>query len=485
MGLTHLFTDDFDFDNIITHVLLEPKDFESLALTCKELYTLCTPFIERHNYLRWHFQKFFHDEKAADPSLTIRTAFDLVIKIATEPIVAPYIRNANLKSDRIFFTRGPPRLLIRDANCGQILARLLADSPYLKEAGLEWKEYYAEIDGDIKARRYSQLAAVFLLTLLPNIKTLKLPIPWKPCNTTDKLLKALVSKARHSHLTCNRPSLARLTRFELDIPLGPHIRFDLDWASPFLALPHMRSFCGRSCVAMDDGHTRIASKDPYPSFSALETVRFVSCSIDEVSIADFLRRTPRLKTLRYSHSTKGNDGTQDWDLCKFVTAIEGTAGSHLVELSVSIHDLRGSITPGKASMRGFRHLQKLEFPLELALCNIAANESQVGSSTDHELDSCGSFIGDLVPTSVSQLSLISDGTGNHEKALKVMFRHLAAEKDSQLPKLKEIHLTCPSDADNMYRDQCANLLAETKKVGVVLELHLWHSSTELTWDRGA
>lgn len=82
-----------------------------------------------------------------------------------------------------------------------------------------------------------------------------------------------------------------------------------------------------------------------------------------------------------------------------------------MELSVSIRELRGSITPGNASMRGFQRLRKLEFPLEIALCNITAaacrvatpNESLVGGSTDHELDYCEPIIGDLVPASVSAM----------------------------------------------------------------------------------
>lgn len=253
----------------------------------------------------------------------------------------------------------------------------------------------------------------------------------------------------------------------------------------------MRSFRGPSCVAMDDGHKGIASKDPYRDFGkTLEVVHLVSCCIDEVGIADFLKHTTRLRTLRYSHSTKGNGGPQDWNICKFVTAIEREAWSHLVELSVSIRELRGSIAPGKASMHGFQRLRKLEFPLEIALCNVTAaacrvatpNESLVGGSTDHELDYCEPFIGDLVPASVSQLSLISRGTDHHEKALDLMFRHFAAKKDSQLPARKEIHLSCPASADNAYKDQCARLLAETEKVGVVLHLKPWPSSVTMIWD---
>ncbi len=109
-----------------------------------------------------------------------------------------------------------------------------------------------------------------------------------------------------------------------------------------------------SCVASGDSLKSIPSKAPDHGIGeTLEAVHFVCCSVDEVAIADFLRHTSRLRTFRYSHSTKNHGGPWDWDLCKFVTAIEREVGSHLVELSVSICELRCSINPGKASMRGF------------------------------------------------------------------------------------------------------------------------------------
>jgi len=233
----------------------------------------------------------------------------------------------------------------------------------------------------------------------------------------------------------------------------------------------------------------LTSKDPYLCYGeTLETAHLLSCDINEVAIADFLKNTPRLRTLKYSHSTKRDGDHQDWDICKFVTAIEREAGSYLEELSISIRELRGSITPGKASMRGFQRLRKLEFPLDIAMCNVIDAASQVTTSNEglpHQgLDKSEQFIGDLVPASVTQLSLISSGTDKHEKALKIMFRDFVAKKGSLLPVLKEIHLSCPisPSADNAYKEECAKLVAETNEAGVVLHLKEWPSSVTLTWN---
>ncbi|KAI3327060.1 F-box domain protein [Xylariaceae sp. AK1471] len=466
-------------DEIILHTL--PEGFESLALTCRRIYKLCTPFIERHNHLRSQFQKFWYMEYSRDPSLSpIRTAFDLITRIGLEPIVARYIRDADLERDCF-----PSRFYVPDLDRGgPVVKQLLAESPCLAQAGLDWKEYYALIEEDLKPRpssipysrdRYSQHAAAFVLTLLPNVKNLRLPRLWKPTEKTEKLLDAIVRGTNQSKLLWDRPSLAQVTTFESYCSFSAGHRFDLDRAVPFLALPLVRTFRGPSSVAIGDACMPLASKDPYLRYGeTLETVQLLGSCLDEVAITNFLKHTPHLRTLKYSHSTRGDP--QDWNICEFVTAFEREVGACLEELSVSISDLRGSISPGKASMRGFRRLQKLEFPLEIAMCNLTDVASRVTipneGSTEQDLEKFEAFIGDLVPASVSQLSLLSSGTNQHEKALKVMFRDFAAKKDSQFPALKEIHLSCHVNPmpDDAYKEECTKLIAETEEAGVVLHL---------------
>ena len=486
MALTRLPTEILE--NIITHTL--PEGFESAALTCTRIHAICTPFIQSHNTLRARFDHFTYYENTSDWINTIRTAFDVITRIAVEPVVARYIRRADFAKDS-YFTRGRPRELLADVHCGGAVLRLLADSPYLKQAGLDWQEFYAKIEEDLQAVRYSQHAAAFLMTLLPNVELLMLPQRWKPLDATDKLIDAIVRKANQSRLPDDRPSLAQAIRFEPSVSLVPQDRFDLDWVNPFLALPHVQSFRSPSCVAIgNDGHKNTTSNNPEGAFGkTLIAVNFVACCIDEVAIADFLQHSPRLRTLRYSHVTKPHSGPQEWNICEFITAIEREVGSHLEEFSVSIRELRGSLPPGKASMRGFQRLRKLEFPLEIAVCNITANTPNeflvVGDDSTHEpheSEDDEPLIRDLVPTSVSQLSLISGGTGDHAKGLDVMFRHFAAWKKSTLPALEEIQLSCPDDADDAYKEQCVRLLAETEKMGVVLRLKPFPSSFTIAWN---
>ena len=480
MALTRLPTELLEI--IITHVL--PEGFESMAVTCKKIYAICIPFIQRHNDLRSRFDFFTYDESPNHPPPTIVSAGDLISYIAVEPLVARYVRSANLIYDTVR-SCVIPRGLSGRVDCREDVIRLFANCPYLKQAGLDWREYLAKIGEELHRDRlpcYSQYAAAFLLTLLPNLERLTLPHYWKSFDATDKLIDAVVHKAKQSHSLCDRPSLARITRLEQCLSSMASDRVDLALATPFLALPRIRSFYGPSWVAMKDDYKSIALKDrPYGFGETLESVSFVACCVDEVGIADFLKDAKCLKRLTYSHSTKNDVPSRCWDICKFVAAIERHVGSHLVELSVCIWRPFGSIAPGKVSMRGFLSLRQLRFPLDIVMCNIAAaagqvatlDRSSVGGSSHHKLDCDALFVGDLVPATISNLSLTSLGTDHHHKALNVMFRDFAAKKANTLPSLKQIHLSCLESADDAYKSCCTRLLAETQKTDVALYLDAW------------
>ncbi|KAI0837779.1 F-box domain protein [Hypoxylon sp. FL0890] len=461
-----------------------PEGFESLALTCRAIHEICTPFIERHNRLRSKFCRFqYRDRSPKSGSFWVqdplwqpmRSSFNLLAHIAVEPIVSRYIVDANFERD--FYSPGttiPP--LIPNIHDGGPLVELFANSPYLRQAGLDWKEYYALIVDDLAEHpHYSQSAAAFLLTLLPNIKTLTLPVLWNPLEKTKKLLDVIVRETKRMNSPWDTPSLAQVSTFTALTPPDSGPEFDLNNAVPFLALPHVRSFSSYGCVAMGNDSMALASKDPYLHYGAtLENAEFWDCCIDDVAIANFVKHAPRLRKLTCAHWSSGNDDHRDWDIRKFVTVIEREAGNHLEELSVTMRDLKHSISPGKASMRGLKRLRKLKFPLAIAMCNVTDAESRVTAPNEDlankELGKSGPFIGDLVPASVSELSLVSLGKDHHEKALEVMFSNFAAKKDSQLPALKEIYLSCLESADDAYKEQCAKLVAETEKAGVVLHL---------------
>ena len=153
---------------VVIHSL--PEGFESLVLSCKRIYGLCTPFLEHHNTLRWHFQNFHYCKTNKPFKLnqelltfrdTISSAFNLIARITIEPVVAHYIQEADFGYDSRLGQGLDSRWTTHRYYCDQAVRELFANSSYLAEAGLDWKQYYATVVEDHNAGRYSQHAAVF------------------------------------------------------------------------------------------------------------------------------------------------------------------------------------------------------------------------------------------------------------------------------------------------------------------------------------
>jgi hypothetical protein len=146
----------------------------------------------------------------------------------------------------------------------------------------------------------------------------------------------------------------------------------------------------------------------------LETAHLLGSNLDGPAIASFLRCTPCLKTLVYSHSDK--QLSTIWDICALVTTIAKEAGSHLEELSITKHNYTGQIALGTTTMRGFTHLHRLEMPIDLAACVIkstahVATKESIGTDSaaaDSDHSRGGLLLCGLVPASVTRLFLRSD-----------------------------------------------------------------------------
>lgn len=441
-----------------------PEGFESMALTCQKVHAICVPFIDEHKalhkLLRSQFNHFSYYNKK-NFRHPIPGALELIKCITDNPRIARYILNADFTIDGGHYSGES----LENYHGRDVLKRLLADSPHLQEAGLDWQTYYASIEKDLRTGRYSQHAAAFLLTLLPNVENLCLPNQWKSNDATDKLINAVVRQAKQSQLSYGSRSLACVRHLKLPISLTPDKNCELHSVIVFSNLPRIQSLRGYSRVKMDSGRTTTAFKMPYNGFAmSLETVHFAGCSIDETGIAEFLKHSPNLKTLRYSHATAELAAARDWNIWKFVAAIEREAGNHLEGLSLYYREYRGSIAPGKLSMSGFHRLQNLQLPLEIAIYAEMKNNDP--------------FIDEFIPASVSQLSFITNGSNDHVMTLDVLLRDFANRKMENLilPALKRICLNCPVRPTNEYKERCASLRMETEKAGLALEL-----VSELAW----
>jgi hypothetical protein len=132
---------------------------------------------------------------------------------------------------------------IEDVKYGGAVAELLAASPYLLQTDRDWETYWAEMKRELMnsnmpaaCGRYSQYAATFLLTLLPNVESVYLPRLWQPIDTSNKLLDAIARNARRACGPSESPTLALTTRIH-----GKSKQANMRWTYHIAALPRLRS----------------------------------------------------------------------------------------------------------------------------------------------------------------------------------------------------------------------------------------------------
>lgn len=184
-------------DDIIQATI--PEGLGSLARTCHTFHHLCKPFLEHHNFLQTHYHDFCNNRYPPNtPTLRFNPgAYDLILHISQEPIIARYIVHADFTCDT-WPPKPRPNAFLPDMADGGPFVALFANSPALHKAGLDWREYYTMIEEelyDTDRYKFSQHAAEFVLTLLPNLNpaTLKLPRHWESSGRSDKLLRAIFS----------------------------------------------------------------------------------------------------------------------------------------------------------------------------------------------------------------------------------------------------------------------------------------------------
>ncbi|KAF2877261.1 hypothetical protein BDV95DRAFT_601674 [Massariosphaeria phaeospora] len=177
-----------------------------------------------------------------------------------------------------------------------------------------------------------------LLTLISVV----LPWAWTSDKDTEKLLEAIVDHARKPV----NGSVSLLITLKTGFSLATRQGFVLNKITPLLALPRIRSIHGPSSVSHIGARELSSPCQSLPPSvgEIMEIAHLLSSNLDGPAMEHFLRCTPRLKTLVYSHSSKELGPL--WDICALVTAIAKEAGSHLEELSITTHDFTGKIALG-------------------------------------------------------------------------------------------------------------------------------------------
>lgn len=163
----------------------QPDDFENLALSCKAFHGAAQPLIKEHNNYRKNYRSFKFPDKFSDvhgPE-AISSVPELLAAIALEPQIAQYIVHLDLHNRASLYSH--------EATVGKFeaakdaLHKLLSESAYLREIDSgseyidEWLTHLRPRDDD---DRYTENTvdydAALLLTMLPNLESLRLTAEW-------------------------------------------------------------------------------------------------------------------------------------------------------------------------------------------------------------------------------------------------------------------------------------------------------------------
>lgn len=327
------------------------KDFESFALSCKDVFNLSKKHMVKHKQLK----KYKHcvldpntetGRERLNGTYSVPTTLHLLELIAKEPVIAEYIEFADLKEGLVYDDNyrvdWEEDFLVKVRADGHI-ERLVEKSCHLQEANqdLDYWLNHVICFGD-----QHHFADLFLMTLLSNVTYLTLPaddwngFPAPPRNckdrhglsmdsaTSSKLWNVLdVLQRRANDKSLSNAGLSRLTTIKPSTGTGYSNHFALQTYAPFLAINTVKAFFAGSCYAeggMEDENDSWATlfKTRYPQFGAnLELVEMSGACLRATHITEFLSPMPRIKSLKLSYEHKKGGFGVDVSIQNFRNAL--------------------------------------------------------------------------------------------------------------------------------------------------------------------
>ncbi|CAG8956291.1 hypothetical protein HYFRA_00003671 [Hymenoscyphus fraxineus] len=411
-------------DEILLFIIKEtiPEQFEDFVLSCKTIYRLGTQYLSRHNELRREYRNFTSTLRRPCTS-----PFNLLLQIADTPIISRYIVYAD-------FREYHPNHVLRKHDLLSSLLELLEESSYLKRIGGDpFRIYQVFRTGNYR----NELAILILLTLLPNVTELSLPLEWGtilvakglPINQVA-LLNDIVKKA--NNLRNFSSSLSKLTTI---LPSGGPNRLQtsmmITTLYPFLSLESMRNFYAGSSVAIqgffgDYDTSGVENADTFGR--SLEVVESHNSPMMVADLEIFLSRLPRLRSLKLIHIYFAGFR----DSAAIMGAVEKSTFETLETLTFMMRPTSMAIT----SMKKFKKLRKLEMNINvlLGLLHVSGCERRLHHC--HDI----AHLGDLLPSSIETFTLLVDDLTERSNDLEILFENVAAERSQKLPNLKEISI---------------------------------------------
>ncbi|KAI0601746.1 hypothetical protein F4775DRAFT_604632 [Biscogniauxia sp. FL1348] len=356
-----------------------PEGFENVMLSCRTIYECGHAFVNDYNRKRKECRAISFN--VCDS----RNALYWLHRIAEEPGLSHYMREADLKGYKAYMRCGTPGVFNKELR----KSRAYLEFPQLKESEATLQRIRelitssAYLGGDVDfwtrailsdlgdADHYIDhdfFAGVFFLTLLPNARTLTLPwnhsyIPSSSDAATngtrhyEDVLDRIQQKARGA--AAQAAALGQVRRLEFLLQADYDVKASAGFLAPLLVLPRLEELYATSLVATQPAHA-FAWKHP-GVFSNLRSIELVHCALDAGGVSELLAHTPRLEAFAYSHACKHHGVGAYWDAGAFVAAVGRHAGGRLRRLAVTT-EVRGlnEVLTGVTSMREFARLETLE-----------------------------------------------------------------------------------------------------------------------------
>lgn len=452
--------------------LTAPDGLESFVLSCKAVFRRSKSQAAHHNELkrRWSHTSNAHSSRRGD-------TLHLLYEISREPIIADYITTLSLWDRRAghnvdYDMDGHD--FRQDPHSMKAIKSLLKSTEHYTGVDSEawWQLIIEEDVATAQSGMDNLYAAVALLALLSNLKTLQLPDRWFEVRHGEEAeylvpeVEALIATANRSHQR-SQP-LSRLETLFPFVEEGYDTRVGLQCLQPFMCLNTIRNLFAVSCVAIQDDWGEVPFQWPDRTLrSPLTRIELASCCMDAGGLSILLANTPAVTVFRYSHQTKWDGLEYDWNAGEFLETLANYCGSQLRELAITVDELHGEVINGLSSFMRFEKLEKLEVdvfpfcgpPLESGQ-RLGRNAFIPGGQIawQHIDIPC---MGDMLPLSIRELQVNTDYPLPTEQALRSLFKNIKIRKSDKLLHLEKVVI-------RQYRSNTAQKLADD--FGVILEV---------------
>lgn len=424
-----------------------PETFESLMLSCKAVHAAISPLLLEYNMIR-HFKHFsYRKQIPSRKGWSIRTPCQLIYEVALQPKIAQVIEFADLRRDMFDDEDQSDLWNGMDPTASEevrtAIEQVVGGSSVVQELKrhsgeeFDWPSAILKLGDPNESSRDSSSAwaTAFILTLLPNVRTLAIGQSFLESQDQDdssfistvaKLFEIMANDRNRSGSSA--VSLGQLSELVPSWGSSYDTRLPLHAYQWLFSLPSMEVCSLYSCVCLEDGYTGIPWIGRVQLFPRIKELNLFDSVLGADEVYEVTSRMPHLETLSVEFGTKWHGcGSMDLEFDRFITELGRAAGAQLRSLSLR---LESEMPDWETSIKSLHCLSRLE---ELEIEGALLFD---GSGDDPSLVKA-------LPPSLQRLRVYLDKKFDRTGALHDLFNDFAAQYSSLLPDLQVVEVVVP------------------------------------------